>query len=108
MKLSLLIASAIATVTATPVSAESGSNQPIDEKCYGVSIHDVSACGTDSNSCAYMADAAKNAGASVTGSTMPAGQTQAAQEKGEEIWAYVPKGTCVKVYGGSLTAKSAS
>ena len=41
MKRALLIASAVAAVVAGQALAESGSDQPIDEKCYGVSPHDV-------------------------------------------------------------------
>jgi len=108
MKLSLLIASAVATVIAAPVLAENGNNQTIDEKCYGVSQRDVSACGTDSNSCAYMADTATGTGKSATGNTAAGSQAQAAKGNGDDVWAYVPKGTCVKIYGGSLTVKSSS
>jgi uncharacterized membrane protein len=106
MKLSVLIASAVATVIAAPVLAESGSNQSIDEKCYGVSPRDVSVCGTDSSSCAYMADTRAETGGSATGNETSGNRAQAAKGGDDDIWAFVPKGTCVKIYGGSLSAKS--
>jgi uncharacterized membrane protein len=97
MKRALLIASAVAAVVAGQALAESGNDQPIDEKCYGVSPHDVSECGSDPQTCARTVSAeppAKDA------------STEAAQGKDEELWAYVPKGTCVKIYHGSLTPKT--
>ncbi|HYB54666.1 MAG TPA: DUF2282 domain-containing protein [Alphaproteobacteria bacterium] len=97
MKRALLIASAVAAVVAGQALAESGSDQPIDEKCYGVSPHDVSECGGDAQTCARMTSAeqpAKDA------------SKEAAQGKDDELWAYVPKGTCVKIYRGSLTPKT--
>jgi len=96
MKRTLLIASAIAAVVAGQALAESGNDQPIDEKCYGVSPHDVSECGGDAQTCARMTSAAPG----------QAGAAQAAVAKPEELWAYVPKGTCIKIYHGSLTSKS--
>lgn len=96
VKRALLIASAVAAVVAGQALADSGSDQPIDEKCYGVSPHDVSECGGDPQTCARMtsAEAGKD------------GATQPAAAKSEELWAFVPKGTCVKIYHGSLTSKS--
>jgi len=95
MSRALLIATAIAAVLSGQALADS-SDQPIDEKCYGVSPHDVSECGGDAQTCArtVMSEPAKDASAPA-----PAG-------KSEEVWAYVPKGTCVKIYHGSLTEKS--
>ena len=96
MKRTLLIASAVAAVVAGQAFAESGNDLPIDEKCYGVSPHDVSECGGDPQTCARTtsAESGKSGGA------------QPAAAKAEELWAFVPKGTCVKIYHGSLTAKS--
>jgi uncharacterized membrane protein len=96
MKRALLIATAIAAVIAGRAVAESGADQAIDEKCYGVSPHDVSECGSDPQTCArtVSSDPAKD------------GKAQATSSKPEEIWAYVPKGTCVKIYHGSLLSKS--
>ncbi len=96
MKRSLLIASAVAAVLAGQALAESGNDPAIDEKCYGVSPHDVSECGGDPQTCARNASAeapAKDGGA------------QAANSKADE-WAYVPRGTCTKIYGGTLTPKT--
>jgi len=97
MKLSVLIASAVAGAIATPALAESGGPQAIDEKCYGVSARDVSVCGTDASTCAYLADTEKPEKTNDT-QTQPGGN--------EDVWAYVPKGTCVKIYGGTLSAKN--
>ncbi|MFI4988557.1 MAG: DUF2282 domain-containing protein [Alphaproteobacteria bacterium] len=96
MKRSLLIASAVAAVLAGQAMAESGSDQAIDEKCYGVSPHDVSECGGDPQTCARTVSDSVAA---------PGGSTAAPTSRADE-WAYVPKGTCVKIYGGSLTQKS--
>ena len=76
--------------------AESGADQAIDEKCYGVSPHDVSECGSDPQTCARTVSAAPGVG----------GSAQVTPAQPEEIWAYVPKGTCVKIYHGSLVSKS--
>jgi len=95
MNRTLLIATAMAAVLAGRAVAEQV-DQPIDEKCYGVSPHDVSECGGDPQTCARMTsmDSAKAPG------------TKAPAEKPGEVWAYVPKGTCVKIYHGSLSEKS--
>ena len=54
MKRALLIASAVAAVVAGQALAESGNDQPIDEKCYGVSPHNVLGVRQRSaNLCAY-------------------------------------------------------
>lgn len=103
MKHSLIIASALAAVLSTQARAESAgatADQPIDEKCYGVSINEVSVCGTDASSCAYVTPSQQRAanGADPRSYQTPAG----------EPWAYVPKGTCAKIYGGSLTPRKTS
>lgn len=98
MTRSFLIASAIAAALAAPALAESNFDPALDEKCYGVSARDVAICGSDAQSCAYQTSADPS----------PSGDHgQAANRDGEEPWAYVPRGTCVKIYGGSLTPKSA-
>lgn len=98
MTRSFLIASAIAAALAAPALAESNSDPALDEKCYGVSAKDVAICGSDAQSCAYQ----------TSGNPLPSGDHgKAANRDGEQPWAYVPRGTCVKIYGGSLTPKSA-
>jgi len=98
MTRSFLIASAIAAALAAPALAESNNDPPLDEKCYGVSARDVAICGSDAQSCAYQ----------TSGEPSPAAdQGQAGNNQGDQPWAYVPRGTCVKIYGGSLTPKSA-
>ena len=97
MKSALMIASAVATFIATPALAESGGTQAIDEKCYGVSAKDVSVCGSDASTCAYMAD---------TDKSERTNDTQAQPGNNDVVWTYVPKGTCVKIYGGTLSEKN--
>jgi len=90
-KLSLLVASAVAATLTGAAWADSDGNTNatvIDEKCYGVSQKDVTGCGSDPQTCADTATLQTN-------------------KPGEEQWAYVPKGTCVKIYGGSLSPKGA-
>lgn len=98
MTRSFFIASAIAAALAAPALAESNTAPPLDEKCYGVSARDVAICGSDAQSCAYQTSGAPSAGGD---------HGQAANDQSEQPWAYVPRGTCVKYYGGSLTPKSA-
>lgn len=101
-KTSLMIATAVAAFIAQPALigsalAEGGAMPPIDEKCYGVSARDVSVCGSDKLTCAYTnADKPKDA---------PTLATTGNKEDGQE-YAYVPTGTCVKIYGGALFPKS--
>ncbi len=98
MTRSFLIASAIAAALAAPALAESNADPALDEKCYGVSARDVAICGSDAQSCAYQ----------TSGNPSPSGDHgQTANRDGGQPWAYVPRGTCVKIYGGSLTPKSA-
>lgn len=105
MKRATLIASALAAVLAAPAAtgvarAESGYDQAIDEKCYGVSAADISVCGTDANTCAFELNA--------QGKPTYANRPKAAVSNPRDEWAYVPKGTCVKIYGGSLSPKVSS
>lgn len=53
------------------------------EKCYGVAKAGKNDCGANGHSCAG----------------------QAAKDADGKEWIYVPKGTCEKIVGGSLTAK---
>jgi uncharacterized membrane protein len=106
-KTSLMIATAVAAFLAQPALvgsaligsalAEGGSMPPIDEKCFGVSARDVSVCGSDKLTCAYT-NADKPTDAPTLGTT-------GNKENGQE-YAYVPTGTCVKIYGGALYPKS--
>jgi len=78
----LAFAAAVAgALAAAPlVTAQAGDN----EKCYGVSKAGKNDCQTASSSCA--------------GTAKRDGQADA--------WIYVPAGTCDKIVGGSLKAKS--
>ena len=71
-----LVSAGFVTASTSALAAK-GDN----EKCYGVVKAGKNDCGGPSNSCAATskADAAKDA------------------------WLYVPKGTCEKIVGGSLT-----
>jgi uncharacterized membrane protein len=53
------------------------------EKCYGIAKAGKNDCGANGHSCAG----------------------QAATDGDGKEWIYVPKGTCEKIVGGSLTAK---
>jgi uncharacterized membrane protein len=82
MKITLTIAAALssALLLATQVYA-----QPAAEKCYGIAKAGKNDCQTATSSCAGTAK--KDAQA--------------------DAWLSVPKGTCEKIAGGSLTAKKA-
>ncbi len=101
MKRSVLIAAAVAAVLATPaLGAGNDWGQAIEEKCYGVGAKDVSLCGaqdcaSQTSGPAAHANGADHAQSADKGIT-PDGQT----------FAFVPQGTCVKMYGGSLTPKN--
>jgi len=84
-----LMASAIASVitlaaVALPASAAEDANAG-KEKCYGVAKAGKNDCAANGHACA--------------------GQSK--QEKNGNEWIYVPAGTCERLVGGSLTAKSA-
>ena len=87
MNMSHLIASAIITAAALPAISQAAP-APVpnytSEKCYGIAARGSNDCGTQTHSCAGTATKAKD-GAS---------------------WVYTPTGTCLKIEGGSLTAKS--
>lgn len=83
MKNSVLIASALAAVMAAPLAIGTASAAD-NEKCYGIAAAKQNDCQTAANSCA--------------GQVEKGGQPTA--------WIYVPKGTCTKINGGSLTPKA--
>jgi uncharacterized membrane protein len=100
-RISLMIATAVASVIAQPAltapALVQGDMPPVDEKCYGVSARDVSVCGSDKLTCAYTnAEKPKDA---------PTRATTGSKD-GDQVFAYVPTGTCVKIYGGTLYPKS--
>jgi uncharacterized membrane protein len=87
MNMSRLVASAIAAAVAMPalaVAAPAPVPTYTSEKCYGVANRASNDCGTATHSCAGTSTKARD----------PAS------------WLYVPSGTCEKISGGSLTAKS--
>jgi uncharacterized membrane protein len=82
-----LAASAIATLLglalASPASADEGSGKRAPhEKCYGIVRQGQNDCASVNHSCA--------------------GEAKADGDASE--WLYVPKGSCEKIVGGSLTA----
>lgn len=87
MNMSNLIASAIIAAVALPAISQAAP-APVpsytSEKCFGISARGSNDCGTQTHSCAGTATKAKDAAS----------------------WVYVPTGTCKKIEGGSLTAKS--
>jgi uncharacterized membrane protein len=87
MKTSLLVAAAVVTTASLQVPASAGP-APVPpfktEKCFGIAAAGQNDCQTATNSCAGES---KTAGAG-------------------DAWIYVPAGTCLKINGGSLTAKS--
>jgi uncharacterized membrane protein len=86
MKPSAVIAAAVAAAASLQLPADAGP-APVPpyktEKCFGVAAAGQNDCQTATHSCAGEA---KMAGAS-------------------DSWIYVPAGTCLKITGGSLTAK---
>jgi uncharacterized membrane protein len=87
MNMSRLVASAIAASIALPALAVAGpAPMPTftSEKCYGIAAKASNDCGTATHSCAGTS-------------------TKAADPAS---WLYVPAGTCTKIVGGSLSAKS--
>jgi len=90
MKTKLLIAGAVAAVAGLPSLAGAAPTPAADpnfkaEKCYGI-------VAAGKNDCA------------ATGSHSCAGESKVANDP--KAWIYVPTGTCLKITGGSLTAKS--
>ena len=88
MNKSHLLASAIAAAVALPAIALADPPAPVPkytfEKCFGVAARSANDCGTATHSCAGTSTKSKD----------PAS------------WLYVPAGTCKKIEGGSLTAKT--
>jgi uncharacterized membrane protein len=80
-----LIASAIGGLMALNVAAaaEMGKASGATEKCYGVAKAGKNDCAGNAHACAG----------------------QAAKDGDAKEWIKVPKGTCEKIVGGSLTAK---
>jgi len=86
MKMSLLIASAVAATVALPLLASAGpAPAPVfkAEKCFGIAASGQNDCQTATHSCA--------------------GESKRAAAG--DSWLYVPAGTCSKINGGSLAAK---
>jgi uncharacterized membrane protein len=86
MKISLLVAAAVAGAASLQPSAHAGPAPapPFkSEKCFGVAATGQNDCQTATHSCA--------------------GESQKAAAG--DSWIYVPAGTCVKINGGSLTSK---
>jgi uncharacterized membrane protein len=87
VKTSLIVASAVAATVALPLIASAGpAPTPAfkAEKCFGVAVSGRNDCQTATHSCA--GESKKTAAG--------------------DSWIYVPAGTCEKINGGSLTAKS--
>ncbi len=87
MKMSNFIASAIVTALTLPAISQAAP-APVpsysSEKCFGIAGRGSNDCGTQTHSCAGTATKAKDSAS----------------------WVYLPTGTCKKIEGGSLTAKS--
>lgn len=79
----LSTAAGLAVLGASTVGMAAADNKPAMEKCYGIAKAGKNDCQTSSNACA---------GAS----------KQDGQKNG---WLHLPKGSCEKIVGGSLTAK---
>ena len=87
MKTSVFVAAAVATAASLQVPANGGPapTPPFKtEKCFGIAAAGENDCQTATHSCAGES------------------RTAAAGDS----WIYVPAGTCLKINGGSLTAKS--
>ncbi|MGH6891784.1 MAG: BufA1 family periplasmic bufferin-type metallophore [Dongiaceae bacterium] len=83
MKMSLILAGAVAAALAAPVIGATGAAAADNEKCYGVAAAGQNDCQSAGNSCA--------------------GQVTSAARS--DAWIYVPAGTCTKINGGSLEPK---
>lgn len=79
-----LLKAALVGAIALSTSARADTPAPV-EKCFGVAKAGKNDCQTASSSCA--------------GSSK--------QDRQPDAWIYVPKGTCDKISGGSLTPKTA-
>jgi uncharacterized membrane protein len=81
-----ILAAAIAAAVALPAFSDPPAPKPkfAFEKCFGVAAHGQNDCGTATHSCAATAT----------------------KDRDPASWVYVPTGTCKKIEGGSLSAKS--
>lgn len=87
MRISLLIASAVAATVAAPLLANAQASEPSfkAEKCYGIAAAGKNDCAAaNSHSCAGEAKKAND----------------------PKSWIYVPVGTCTKIQGASLKPKA--
>jgi uncharacterized membrane protein len=82
MKTTLTIAAALSGALLLAAQAQAQTPAPAIEKCFGIAKAGKNDCQTATNSCA--------------GTSRKDAQTDA--------WLSVPKGTCEKIAGGSLTA----
>ena len=80
---SVLVASAMAAALTITTSPAVQAKDSAVEKCYGIVKAGHNDCATANSSCA--------------GTSTDDGQ--------KDAWIYVPKGTCEKIVGGSLTIK---
>lgn len=82
MKQEAILSAAILTMLATATTQAVAAAQTSQEKCYGIVKAKMNDCGVkDKHGCAGVAPK----------DSMP------------EEWIFVPKGTCSKIVGGSLT-----
>ena len=87
MNTTRLIATVMLAAVALPTLAKAGPAPTptfASEKCYGIAAKGSNDCQTASHSCAG----------------------QSARAKDPASWLYVPAGTCMKIDGGSTSAKS--
>jgi uncharacterized membrane protein len=88
MRISLLVASAVAATAAASGAGTAGpAPDPIykAEKCFGINAAGMNDCGAKAHACAGESKIAKD----------------------PNSWIYVPVGTCGKIEGGSTTPKKA-
>ena len=78
-----LLAAALGGVLALNVASAMGGDDGKTEKCYGIAKAGKNDCAANSHGC----------------------MGQAAKDGDAKEWIKVPKGTCEKIVGGSLTAK---
>ena len=76
---------AILALAAVPVAAQDQKSQPKQEKCYGIAKAGQNDCGTARHSCAG----------------------KAAKDNAPDEWKYVPKGTCEKMGGKTVSSGGA-
>ena len=81
--LTLLRAALASAVVMTASSARAEENAPV-EKCFGIAKAGKNDCQTATSSCAGTSK----------------------QDRQPDAWIYIPKGSCDKIVGGSLTPKA--